>query len=297
MATYHCSVKVMKRSAGRSATAAAAYRHGTRIEDERDGRVHDYTRKQHVDASFILSPESAPSWTQDRSALWNRVELAEKRQDAQVAREVEVALPREILREAQEQLVRDFVKENFTTRGMVADVAIHRPSASDGHEQPHAHIMLTMRPLDGDNFSSKKDRSWNNKQLVEDWRESWAQHVNRAYEKAALEARVDHRSYERQGIEQAPTVHLGPVNHAMEKRGVRTEKGDYNRMIRKLNMAFTLAKSKVLELAKTVQKTASKQASMLNDLTNLDNLLRQRKDEAREKTIKPLKRQDRGWEL
>ena len=253
MATYHCSVKVMKRSSGRSATAAAAYRSGSSIECEREGRTHEYTKKQDVDAAFIMSPDNAPDWASDRSAVWNRAELSEKRKDAQVAREVEVALPREIPKEAQEALVRDFVKDNFIERGMIADVAIHRPPASDGQEQPHAHIMLTMRPLDGQEFAAKKDRSWNDKQLVEDWREAWAQKVNQALEKANIKERVDHRSYGRQGKEEAATKHLGPAAHAMEKRGIKTARGDYNRMIRKINMAVRLAQKQVGLMANTVK--------------------------------------------
>jgi ATP-dependent exoDNAse (exonuclease V) alpha subunit len=253
LATYHCAVKVIKRSEGRSATAAAAYRHASRIEDERQGVVHDYTRKQHVDEGFILAPENAPEWTRDRAALWNKAEQAEKRGDAQVARELVVALPREIPKAEQAEIVRQFAAENFTSRGMVADVAIHRPSASDGQEQPHAHIMLTMRPLDGQEFSTKKDRSWNDKELVETWRKSWAQHVNRAYSRHQMAERVDHRSYERQGVEKAPQIHMGPSAHAMEKRGQSTERGDYNRSVERFNRSYEAIKTRLIEIAKSAR--------------------------------------------
>lgn len=256
-------MQVVKRSAGRSATAAAAYRHGERIVDERTGQINDYTRKQNVDASFILAPASSPSWTKDRSQLWNKAELAEKRKDARVAREVQVALPRELSKSVQEQLVRDFAGSNFVRQGMVADVAIHRTKASDGQEQPHAHIMLTLRPLDGPEFSAKKDRSWNDKKNVENWRASWAELVNRAYEVSQVQANIDHRSYKKQGIKKIPQTHMGSKAWAMEKRGIKTILGDRNRWIAEINKLYEQAKKKLLETAKAARsqlENAAKQA-------------------------------------
>lgn len=298
MATYHCAVKVIKRSEGRSATAAAAYRHASRIEDERQGVVHDYTRKQHVDEGFILAPENAPEWTRDRAALWNKAEQAEKRGDAQVARELVVALPREIPKAEQAEIVRNFAAENFTSRGMVADVAIHRPSASDGQEQPHAHIMLTMRPLDGQEFSTKKDRTWNDKANVEAWRESWAQHVNRAYSRHQMVERVDHRSYERQGVQKAPQIHMGPSAHAMEKRGQRTDRGDYNRSVERFNRSYEAIKARLIEVAKSARgrveralretsqlklATAAARAKMQLQRRELERVAKERMNAIREK--------------
>ena len=240
MAIFHFSAQLIKRSAGRSATAAAAYRAGEQIHDQRTGLTFDYTKKA-VEHREIHAPEDAPEWVYDRSELWNRAELAEKRKDAQPAREVEVSLPRELSREDQLVLVREFVRENFTSVGMVADVCVHAPLASDGKEQPHAHIMLTMRQLDGQAFAAKKDRSWNDKANIETWRESWANHMNAALERHQVKERVDHRSYERRGRDRAPGVHLGQAAHRMERRGIRTRRGNQWRAHSLLNQAIETA--------------------------------------------------------
>ena len=144
MAIYHCSVKVIGRSSGRSATGAAAYRSGEKITDERTGIVHDYTRKSGIDHAEIIAPENAPSWVQDRSTLWNQVELIEKRKDSQVCREVEVALPAELSSAENQKLVQGFIKNEFVKNGMVADLSIHHAKG----ENPHAHILLTTRSID-----------------------------------------------------------------------------------------------------------------------------------------------------
>lgn len=193
VALYRFSAAVMGRKAGRSAVAASAYRAGSEIQDQRTGRVHDYSRRKGVEHSEILTPDGTPDWMRDRAALWNGVEAAERRKDAQLAREVQLALPRELTPEARLSLVRSFVKEEFVGRGMIADLAIHNPAASDGREQPHAHVMLTMRELTGEGFG-KKERAWNADALLLEWRERWAGAVNHALGAAQSEARVDHRS-------------------------------------------------------------------------------------------------------
>ena len=230
MAIYHCQVKLVKRSAGRSMTAAAAYRSGTRIEDTRTGEIHDYTRKRDVDHTALLVPEQAPGWMQERDVLWNAVEGVEKRKDAQLAREVEVALPCELDREQQQTLVKTFAQDQFVNQGMVADIAFHHIGGSN----PHAHILLTMREVDEDGFG-KKNRAWNERALVGQWRERWGDAVNRSLERAGHEQRVDHRSLKDQGLERLPTRHLGPAAHSMEKRGISTERGDLNRVIEAAN--------------------------------------------------------------
>ena len=149
----------MSRSAGRSIVAAAAYRSGTRLLEERTGQTHDYTHKR-VEHSEIMAPARAPAWVFDRQALWNAVDAAEKRKDAQLAREIEVALPRELSPEARLALVQEFTQREFVSRGMIADLAVHNPKARDGGQQPHAHILLTLRPLEGKGFG-KKQRAWN----------------------------------------------------------------------------------------------------------------------------------------
>ena len=236
MAIYHCSVKVIGRSSGRSAVGSAAYRAGEKLENERDGVTHDYTHKGGVEHTEIMTPENAPDWTKDRGTLWNEVEKVEKRKDAQTAREVEVALPNELDREQQKELLRDYVKETFNDQGMIADVAIH----DKGDGNPHAHILLTTREIGEDGKFGNKNREWNHPSNAEKWREKWAEIGNRHLERAGHEPTLDHRSYERQGIEKVPTVHLGPEVAAMEKRGFETDRGNINREIKEQNRQLDL---------------------------------------------------------
>lgn len=222
MAIYHLRAKIISRSKGQSsvagvayrsgghsATHAAAYRSGEKLRDERMGRTFDYGRKQGIVHTEILAPENAQNWVYSRSSLWNRVEQAEKRKDAQLAREIEISLPRELTHEQRVKLVRAFVREQFVNRGMVADIAIHCPQASDGKDQPHAHIMLTLRPLqsDGSGFGNK-ERAWNEHALLEHWREQWAAAVNQALADTNSSKRVDHRTLQAQGIPRAPLPHV-----------------------------------------------------------------------------------------
>lgn len=240
---FHLSAQIIGRSSGRSSTAAAAYRAGMRIVDERTGEVHDFTRKLGVRESFILAPDNAPAWMLDRAALWNGVEAVEKRKDAQLAREIEVALPHELPHEQRRSLLAAFVTEEFVNLGMIADVAMHAPGRDGDRRNEHAHVMLTLRQIDGTGFGQKA-REWNDSVLVEQWRESWARRVNAALEEAAISERVDHRSYERQalavghdvGMANLGTVHLGPQANAAERRGVRTVPGDLNREVRVVNL-------------------------------------------------------------
>lgn len=193
MALWHTRVKVIKRSQGQSAPHAAAYRAGARIFDERTGRTLDYQRKRHVEHTEIMAPEGAPEWVQDRQTLWNLVEKTEKRKDAQLAREVELALPRELSAEQCIALVRTFVRERFVNLGMVADLAFHRPTAADGQEHPHVHIMLTMRPLEAEGFG-KKAREWNSHDYYDQCLADWEAKYNAALKAADSEARVDRRT-------------------------------------------------------------------------------------------------------
>lgn len=220
MAIYHCNVKIISRSQGRSATGAAAYRSGEKITDERSGLVHDYTRKGNIDHTEILAPENAPSWVHDRSTLWNEVEHSEKRKDSQLCREVEVALPVELTLDENLELVRGFIKDQFVKKGMVADFAVHH--AKD--ENPHAHILLTTREISPDGFG-KKQRDWNHKDVLELWRMSWETHANKALEASGHDARINHRTLEAQGIERLPQIHVGPKVFEMEARGIKTERG------------------------------------------------------------------------
>lgn len=262
MAIYHLSAKVISRAGGRSSVVAAAYRTAGRLRDDRQGVEHDYSRKGGVVHSEIMIPENAPDWMRDRYQLWNAIEAVEKRRDAQLAREIEVALPRELGRGQRLELLRGFVQREFVDRGMIADVAVHEGKARDGHGQPHAHVMLTMRELTGEGFG-KKDRSWNAPDLLVGWREAWARDANRALERAGRSERIDHRSldaqrgeaeqqverargggqnelalvYEKKVIElsREPEPKIGPSANAQEKRGIVTERGDAFRAAQERN--------------------------------------------------------------
>lgn len=257
MAIYHLRLKVISRSLGRaakpggatrrSAIAAASYRSGERLYDDSQGRWFQFDKPDVVHTE-ILAPTGAPAWVFDRQSLWNIVERSEKRVDAQLAREVEITLPRELPRQDQVDVVRRFVRERFVAKGMVADVAIHEPHASDGKEQPHAHVLLTMRRLDPASitgFATTKDRDWNEREdiarLVAEarktynndggpkakavldyveslrnvyvWRAAWATEANRALEMVGSASRIDHRTLEAQGIARPPQPNLGLARH------------------------------------------------------------------------------------
>ena len=264
MAIYHYSATVIRRSAGRSATAAAAYRAGIRIEDERTGEIHDYSRKQGIYSSEILAPENTPDWVHDRARLWNEVERVEKRKDSQLAREINVALPVELNHAQKQSLVREFSRSQFVERGMVADVAYHDFQG----QNPHAHILLTMREIDRKGFG-KKNRSWNERGLLRRQRESWSQHANEALERAGHEAKIDHRSLADQGVERLPQIHLGPQVIEVEMRGLRTAIGDEMRRRSQINRRIgrweqenqkldaQIAQQRKLEAAHTVRLSGS----------------------------------------
>jgi MobA/MobL family len=221
--------KVVSRGGGGSAAAAAAYRSGEKIKDEATGKTHDYTKKQGVDHSEILSPIAATAgneWLTNRSALWNRVEASEKRYDAQLAREMIIAIPRELDREDQINLVREYVQTTFVDRGMIADINLHHLDGSN----PHAHVMLTMRELKIDEQGvvsfGNKDRTWNDKKLLETQIKEWSDVTNQYLERVGLDTRIDSRSYEEQGISRIPQIHLGKNVTALRAKGIPTERGD-----------------------------------------------------------------------
>ena len=213
MAIYHLHAQVISRSAGRSAVAASAYRAGVRLVSDRDGLIHDYTRKSGIDHSAMLAPEGAPAWALDRAQLWDRVEAAENRKDAQLCREFDIALPVELSNEAKRELITGWVLRDLVALGMVAQI--------DGHhwnsDNPHAHVMLTMRPIEGGGFG-KKAREWNRPEVLEHLRQSWAEAANAALAAAGQDARIDHRTLAAQGIAREPTQHLGPQAHSYEQR-------------------------------------------------------------------------------
>jgi hypothetical protein len=215
----------------------AAYRSGERLTDERTGELKHYKREAKPE-TVILAPVQSPEWVQDRGRLWNEVEKAEKRKDAQLCREINVALPKEFTPRRQMEEIKDFCQREFVDRGMVADIAIHR----DDSNNPHAHIMLTTREIGPEGFGGKV-RQWNDRELLGQWREAWAEQVNRVFERNNRPERIDHRSFEQQGItDQLPTIHEGPTVREMEQRGVSTDRGSINRSVREHNsMVIDLA--------------------------------------------------------
>lgn len=221
MAIYHLSVKTISRSAGRSATAAAAYRAGVEITDERTGELHDYTRKGGVDSAAVILPENAPEWARDRARLWNAAEQAETRKNSTVAREFEIALPAELSPADREKLAHDFARELVKRHGFAADVAIHAPGREGDNRNHHAHILLSTRRLLSDGFGEKTrelDDHKTGKVLVTEWRERFATMQNERLRDAGHSVQVDHRSLEAQGIDRAPTQHLGQAASGYERR-------------------------------------------------------------------------------
>ena len=221
MAIYHLSVKAVSRSAGRSATAAAAYRAGCEIADERTGEIHDYRRKAGVESADIVLPDGAPEWATDRAKLWNAAELAEKRKDACVAREFEVALPAELSPSERRRLALDFAKDMANREGCAVDVAIHAPGREGDNRNHHAHILRTTRKVEADGLGAKLDTEKAGRKRSDDLeavRAKWADLMNERLRENGIAARVDHRSLEAQGIDRAPTKHLGPVATAYERR-------------------------------------------------------------------------------
>ena len=289
IAIYHCSIKIVSRGKGKSAVAAAAYRSGEKLTNEWDGLTHDYTKKGGVVHSEILLPAHAPPAFSDRSTLWNSVELSEKSNNAQLAREVEIALPVELSGEEQTRLVREYCSSQFVSKGMIADFNLH----DTGGGNPHAHILLTMRPLDEKGAwlpKSKKEYvldesgekirlpsgryktrkvdlvGWNNRENAEVWRRAWADLANEYLAQNNRPERIDHRSYERQGIDQIPTVHVGVSATQMEKKGIVTERGELNRSIKAANRILREIRRLVRGLKDWIAELKERKAALLEAL-------------------------------
>ena len=239
MAIYHLHVKVIGRKAGSSAVASAAYRSASKLRDERIDRVQDFSAKRGVVHSEIMLPENAPEVWSDRERLWNNVEACELRKDAQLAREVEFAIPREMTERQGIELARDFAQSEFVASGMIADLNVHWDVGDDGMPKPHAHVMLTMRQIDvnGDeNGFGPKVRDWNRTELVERWRERWAEHVNERLAELDIDARIDHRSLEAQGIGLEPQSQIGAPAQRIELDGIEAaDRADMHREIARGN--------------------------------------------------------------
>ncbi|WP_257549197.1 Ti-type conjugative transfer relaxase TraA [Sphingopyxis sp. DBS4] len=228
MALYHFSAKVISRAAGSSAVAAAAYRSADRLHDERLGRSHDFSNKTGVVHSEVMLPEGAGEGWRNREQLWNDIEAVEIRKDAQLAREIEFAIPREMTQEQGIELARDFVAAEFVERGMIADLNVHWDIGADGLGKPHAHVMLTMREIrfgeDGSAEFGAKVRDWNRTELLTHWREAWADHVNERLASLDIDARIDHRTLEAQGIDLEPQHKIGPAASRMAADGLEADR-------------------------------------------------------------------------
>ena len=301
IALFHFHVTQIKRSAGQSAVAAAAYRAGEKLHSEYYGEISDYTRKGGVICSEILLPSHAPPEYADRETLWNAVEKAERGKKAQLAYSFDIALQNEFSMQENIDLARQFLLGNFVNRGMVADFAVHQPDKEDGGiSNPHFHVMCPIRPIEPDGKWGKKQRreyvldehgervldeagnyvfnavpttDWGKPETLEAWRQAWAEMCNAKFSEKGLDCRIDHRSFARQGVEQIPTQHEGPTVRAMEAKGIRTDKGDLNRFIRKTNALLREAKEKIAALIgwlKDVKAELAKpQSPTLNDLLAL----------------------------
>lgn len=234
MAIYHFSAKIISRANGSSAVASAAYRSASELHDERLGRNHNFSNKAGVIHSEVVLPQGAPERLNDRTVLWNEVEAGEKRKDAQLAREVEFSIPREMNEKQGVALTRDFVAEQFVKRGMVSDLNVHWDKAKDGSPKPHAHVMLSMRDVGPDGFG-QKNRDWNSAELLQGWREAWAAHVNERMAELGLDGRIDHRSHADRGIELEPQHKIGPAGMRRVDRGEDAERADDHRRIAREN--------------------------------------------------------------
>ncbi|MGH2342862.1 Ti-type conjugative transfer relaxase TraA [Segnochrobactraceae bacterium EtOH-i3] len=241
MAIYHLHVKVIGRKSGSSAVASAAYRSASRLRDARIDRVQDFSSKRGVVHSEVLLPDGAPEAWRDRERLWNDVEAFEVRKDAQLARKVEFALPREMSQAQGIALARDFVEAEFVDLGMIADLNVHWDKGEDGMAKPHAHVMLTMRSADEDGFGPKV-REWNATEMVERWRERWAELANERLAELDIDARIDHRSLEAQGIALEPQSQIGAPAQRIEAEGIEAaDRAELHREIARGNGARIIA--------------------------------------------------------
>lgn len=256
MAIFHSHVQTISRAKGRSATAAAAYRAGIVIADERTGEVHDYSKKQGVVFAAAYVPGGKGT---DPVALWNAAEKAETRRNSTVAREWNLALPHELDQEAQVRLSQTFAAWLMKEYGVATMIAIHEPGKGGDERNTHLHVMATTRKWEEGKLGEKTrilDDRKSGSVEIEKLRNVWANLCNKALSRAGKAERIDSRSYAKQGINQLPTAHVGVAATAMERRGVRTERGELNRRIRLVNR-------KALEAARDRRQLRVEKASLV----------------------------------
>ena len=288
MALFHLNVTQIKRSKGQSAIAAAAYRAGEKLYSEYYSETSDYTNKGGVICSEILLPDHAPKKYADRQTLWNAVEKVERGKNSQLAYSFDIALQNEFSLDENIALARQFLLEHFVSRGMVVDFAIHVPDTEPGGiSNPHFHVMAPIRPiepngkwgmkqrrvyeldeegnrlLDADGnyiFNAVPTTDWGCPETLEYWREQWAALCNAKFEEKGLPERIDHRSYERQGVDILPTIHEGPSVRQMEAKGIRTDKGEFNRWIKATNSLIQSVRKKIAALLDWLKETKAELA-------------------------------------
>ena len=273
--SLHTHVDIVTRSKGHSVIAKAAYNARDKLQDEYYGKTHDYSKKTDLVFSKIFLPEHIPKEFSNREYLWNSVEKIEKSKNSQLARNLLFTLPRELNEQDRIKLISEFIEENFTSKGMIADCSIHNPMASDHEEQPHAHILLTLREMDSEgkwkpkcrkeyildenggkiklksgNYKSRKVNlnDWNKPDKAKEWRENFSKKTNEYLARNNIAKRIDPRTFEEQGREELPQIHLGTSSYQMEKKGIQTERGNQNRKIIALNLEFRKLKEELSKL-------------------------------------------------
>ena len=285
----HFDVKIIQRSKRQSAVASAAYQSGERLFSEYDQKQKYYSHKSEIVHTEIMLPPHAPPEYADRNTLWNAAEAIEKQWNSQLARRFVLAIPRELPRSQYADLIRDYCREFFVSKGMIADFAIH----DKGDGNPHAHILLTMRAMDeqgkwlpksrkvydldenGERIrlasgrwkSHKEDTvDWNDQKYAEIWRQGWADTANRYLEAIGSPERLDLRSYVRQGIDKIPTVHMGPAVSQLEKKGIQANIGNLNRDIKAANSLMQSIRQMVRSLKGWLSGLKEKKAALLEAL-------------------------------
>ncbi len=289
MAIYHLSVKPVSRGGGRSATAASAYRAAELVHDQTTGQTFDYSRKRGVEHAEIVLPAEAAkrdiNWARDREALWNEAERAENRSNSRVAREYEIALPHELTQGQRLELVRGFAAEIADRHGVAVDFAIHAPHRAGDERNHHAHLLATTRVIEPGGLGEKATIEWSDtnrrkaelepaRKEIEAIRERWAVLANEKLLEHGIDARIDHRSLEAQGIEREPTTHLGPAVSGMERRGIETEVG--KRLDAQALEAAQQRLEKAAELGKVERESRELTASIIDVSGNLEGAKRER---------------------
>ena len=252
MACFHLNAGVISRGHGRSVTAASAYISGEKLRNVYEGKIHDRSYRRDVVYKEILLPPEAPTELTNRQILLDALNRAEKRNDAQTARLINLALPDELSLSEQAALIREFVDVNFTRYGLCADIAIHQGTLDEDRkpisiepvgerkDNRHAHIIIPFRSVNERGFcpTKQQNRFMNNPSYLGIWRKSWADLQNREFERRGLSVRVSHETLAAQGIDWEPTKHLGPGAMALELRGIQTERGDIHREIMRRNRVW-----------------------------------------------------------